>query len=63
MIHVIKHFRKGWAVKKRGARRAIKLFNTQKEAIKFGTELVKKHKTMLYIHEEDGRVLGLVRDN
>lgn len=46
----------GWAVKKSGATRASRTFDTQKEAIEYGSELSKSEKTELYIHKENGMI-------
>lgn len=55
--HVVKSTDGGWAVKKGGATRATKVFNTQKEAIKHGREIAKSQKAEFYVHGEDGRIL------
>ncbi|MBD0285394.1 MAG: DUF2188 domain-containing protein [Flavisolibacter sp.] len=46
----------GWSVKKSGAAKASKSFETKDEAIKYGRELSKNEKTELYIHKKNGMV-------
>lgn len=46
----------GWSVKKGGAKRASKTFDTQKEAISYGKDLSKKQGAELYIHRKDGMI-------
>jgi hypothetical protein len=54
--HVVSSKTGGWAVKKSGAARAIRIFPTKEEAKKFGVEMSKKEKTELYIHKSDGSI-------
>ncbi|RVU78438.1 DUF2188 domain-containing protein [Pantoea dispersa] len=54
--HVVSNSRGGWDVKRNGADRASRHFETQAEAITWATELAKNQKTELYIHEADGRI-------
>lgn len=54
--HVVKSPDGGWAVKKGGATRATKVFDTQREAIKHGQEIAKSQKAEFYVHREDGRI-------
>jgi len=53
--HVIVSGKK-WRVKKTGALRASKRFDTVVDATNFGMLLAKRHKTCLYVHQSDGRV-------
>lgn len=46
----------GWAVKKSGASRASKVFETKVKAIDYGTRLSKSEKTELYIHKQNGMI-------
>lgn len=46
-----------WAVRRDGASRASKVFNTQSEAIKFARNQAMKHSGELYIHNADGSIL------
>ncbi len=46
----------GWSVKKSGASRASKNFNTKEEAVKYGREMSKSEKTELYIHKKNGMI-------
>lgn len=45
-----------WQVKKHGASRASKKFDTQKKAIKYGKKQAKKSKSELYIKNRKGQV-------
>ena len=45
-----------WAVRKGGADKVTRRFDTQREAIEAGRELARKQRTELYIHGEDGRI-------
>lgn len=46
----------GWAVKKSGATRASKVFDTQEDAIKYGRSQAKKESGELYVHRKDGTI-------
>lgn len=54
--HVVPAPRHGWSVKKMGAHRATRHFETKKSAVEYARELSKSHETDLYIHNLDGRV-------
>ncbi|NMW21429.1 MAG: DUF2188 domain-containing protein [Chlorobiaceae bacterium] len=47
----------GWAVKKSGASRASKVFDTQEDAITYGRSQAKKESGELYVHRKDGTIL------
>lgn len=53
--HVVAHSN-GWSVRKGGARRASRTFETQKEAIAYGEKISRKQGAELYIHGRDGMV-------
>ena len=44
----------GWSVKKSGASKASKTFDTKKKAVEYGRQLSKNEKTELYIHKKNG---------
>ena len=46
----------GWAVKRGGASRASKLFDTKKEAEQAGREISRNQKTEFVIHGKDGKI-------
>jgi len=46
----------GWAVKRAGATRASKIFDTQKQAIRHAQRISKKQKSGLFVHSADGRI-------
>ncbi len=45
-----------WAVRRTGANRASRRYDTQKEAIEAGREIASREQTELFIHGEDGRI-------
>ena len=45
-----------WAVKKSGAEKASRLFDTKEKAVAYGRELSKNEKTELYIHKSNGMI-------
>jgi len=51
--HITKHKSGGWQIKKGGADRALKRFDTQKAAIEYAKELEKKGASYI-IHKADG---------
>lgn len=54
--HVIANIDGGWSVRKTSAKRAVKRFNTQEEAVVFGKKLITSQCAELFIHSKDGRV-------
>lgn len=46
----------GWFVKKSGASKASRIFDTKHEAVQYGRELSRNEKTILYIHKKNGMV-------
>ncbi|MEP7080755.1 MAG: DUF2188 domain-containing protein [Ginsengibacter sp.] len=46
----------GWAVKKSGAERASKTFDTKEKAVVYGRELSKTERTELFIHKSNGMI-------
>ena len=54
--HVVPSKDKGWAVKKSGASKASKKFETKEKAVKYAKDISKREKTELYIHKKDGRI-------
>jgi|TARA_R110001592_G_scaffold147042_3_gene371470 hypothetical protein len=54
--HVVKGSQGGWSVKKGGAGRASRNFDTQQEAISYGRELAKNQKAEFYVHGKDGTI-------
>ena len=45
-----------WAVRRAGADRATRRFDTQNEAIKAARDIARRQGTELYIHGKDGRI-------
>jgi Uncharacterized protein conserved in bacteria (DUF2188) len=54
--HVVTKTDGGWAVRKSGAARASKTFETQKAAIRYGKDIAKKSAGELFIHETNGLI-------
>ncbi|WP_339922711.1 DUF2188 domain-containing protein [uncultured Cyclobacterium sp.] len=54
--HVVPSKSHGWAVKKTGASRASKSFDTKSEAVQYGRSISRSEKTELYIHKKDGTI-------
>ena len=54
--HVVPNKNDGWSVRKSGASRASKVFETQREAIDYAKNQAKKEKSELYIHKKDGTI-------
>lgn len=54
--HVVPRGNGKWAVRRGGANRASRRFDTQREAIEAGRKIARKQGTELYIHGRDGRV-------
>jgi len=54
--HVMPGQAGGWSVRKGGASRASKVFDTQAEAIDYAKILAKKNGSELYIHAKDGTI-------
>jgi len=54
--HVIPSRDQGWAVKKSGAIRATRRFDSKEEAVKFGRAISRNEETELYIHKKDGSI-------
>lgn len=46
----------GWAVRKSGATRASRTFDTKPEAVEYGRKLSKSEETELYVHKKNGMV-------
>jgi hypothetical protein len=54
--HVVPNPKGGWAVRKSGAIRATRVFETEQEAEQFGRELARKEHGELYVHRRDGTI-------
>ena len=55
-IHVSRHQGGGWKVKTEGAQRSAGVFDTQAEAIKYGTQIAKNNQVELFIHGRNGQI-------
>jgi hypothetical protein len=54
--HVVPSTTGGWAVRRSGAERASKVFDTQQEAVKHARTQAKKESSELYVHGKDGTI-------
>ena len=54
--HVAPNLTGGWSVRKTGAARASKNFETQADAINYGKALAQKDNADLYVHGRSGAV-------
>ena len=54
--HVAPDQRGGWSVRRRGAERASKVFDTQGDAVAYAKDIAKRQGSNLYIHGKDGRI-------
>lgn len=54
--HVVPNPNGGWSVKKGGASKATRTFDTQEKAISFARELSKNQGSELYVHKRDGTI-------
>lgn len=54
--HVTPHSESGWQVKRAGADRATKLFETQLEAINYAHTIAKNQNSELFVHDKHGRI-------
>lgn len=54
--HVVPNPRRGWTVKKSGAVRATRVFDTQDQAITYARDLSRAAGSELYVHHRDGTI-------
>lgn len=54
--HVVRNAKDGWDVKKGGASRASRHFDTQQEAIDYGRNVAMNQNAEFYVHGRDGRI-------
>ncbi len=54
--HVAPSPRGGWSVRKTGASRASRVFDTQKDAVEYGKKQARENHSELYIHRKDGTI-------
>jgi hypothetical protein len=54
--HVVPSSDGGWSVRKSGAMRASKNFESQADAVSYGKILAKKDKSDLYVHGKSGTI-------
>lgn len=56
--HVVPKPSGGWAIKRDGAAKAIKVFSTKGDAVKFAREISRKQGVEIVIHGRDGRIMS-----
>ena len=56
--HVVPNREGGWSVRKAGAVKATKIFDSQHEAVEYARELARNQSSELYIHAKDGSIRG-----
>ena len=54
--HVVPSSNGGWSVRKAGAERASKNFDTQAAAVDYGKEKAKKDSSDLFVHGRSGKI-------
>lgn len=54
--HVVPSSGGRWAVRRTGASRASRRFDSKTEALEYGTTLAKKEQAALYVHRRDGTI-------
>jgi len=54
--HVVPNTKGGWSVRKTGAARATKSFDTKSEAIDYARNLARKQAGEFYVHSKDGTI-------
>lgn len=54
--HVVPSKSDGWSVRKYGATRVTRNFDTKDEAVSYARELSKNERTELYIHKSNGMI-------
>ncbi|MDB5275000.1 MAG: hypothetical protein JWO58_3367 [Chitinophagaceae bacterium] len=54
--HVVPSPSGGWSVRKTGAAKASKNFETQEDAVQYGKALARKNSSDLYVHSKSGTV-------
>lgn len=54
--HVVPSAKRGWIVRKGGALKASKTFNSKKDATKYARKVSKNQKSELIIHKKDGTI-------
>ena len=54
-VHVV-HKNDKWAVQKEGSQRALRTFDTQKDALGMAKEIARKECVELFVHGRDGQI-------
>lgn len=55
-IHIVPNAQGGWSVRKTGAGRASKVFDTKEDAIEFARSEARVFDSELFIHKRDGTI-------
>lgn len=56
--HVVPKSSGGWAIKRAGATKAIKVFSTKGDAVEFAREISREQGAEIVIHGRDGRIMS-----
>ena len=54
--HVVPDNRGGWSVRKSGATRAARVFDTKHDAVEYAKDIAKKEGGDIYVHGKDGTI-------
>jgi hypothetical protein len=54
--HVIRNPKGGWSVQQAGASRAIRVFRTQQDAVRFAKQVSRTQGGDLFVHHSDGTI-------
>jgi hypothetical protein len=54
--HVVATRDGGWGVRRYGAARSGKVFRTQADAVSYATDVARRERTELYVHQRDGSI-------
>lgn len=56
--HVVPKLSGGWAIKRDGATKAIKVFSTKGDAVEFARKISREQGAEIVIHGRDGRIMS-----
>lgn len=56
--HIIPNPHGGWSIKRGGATRAVKRFETKEDAVEYSRDLIAGQEVELFVHRKDGTVVA-----
>ena len=56
--HIIPNPHGGWCVKRSGATRAVKRFDTKEDAVEYSRDLIMSQEVELFVHGKDGTIVA-----